>query len=135
MAKTREELLQARAARDEAATAAREAHDFLVLELEDRFSTELGKRGVAFEIANEENSGDAGPIVVKRGEAAAFKAYQSKDGASLEDTFAFVSPAVVYPDKPAWNAISMTAPALVYRACAALLQLYGSSRENFKVKP
>jgi hypothetical protein len=132
--KTREELLAARAQRQEEAAAVKETHELLLLELEDRFCMQLGKIGVAWAFANEDNSGEAGPIVVKLGETAAFKAFQAKDGASLENTFTFVSSAVVYPEKAVWNALALSRPALVYRACAALMKLFGTSKESFQAK-
>jgi len=135
MAKTREELLAARAARQEAAQAEKEKHDDLVLELEDRFCNELGARGAAFEIVNEDNTCGEGPIVVKLGDPTAHKLWQSKAGASPEDAFAYVSPSVVYPEKTQWNALAVRRPQLLLRATAALTKLFGFSEEALKGKP
>jgi len=133
--KTREELLAARAAREAQAAKDDEAHELLVLELEDRFSSELGKRGVAFEIANEDNAAGAGPIVVKPAEPVTFKAFQAKSGATLEDTLAFVTPSVVYPSREIWTALAVQRQSLLYRAAAALMTLHGASKETFRQKP
>jgi hypothetical protein len=127
MAARRERLLRARAEREEAARSEREAHELVVLELEDRFSSELGKRGSAFELVNEENSCGEGPIVVKAGDTVAHKAWMAKAGATIEDQFAYAVPWVIYPERELASALFLRRPQLLSRVVIALNQLYGQS--------
>jgi hypothetical protein len=132
--KTKEELLAARAEREAEAAKVQDAHETLILELEDRYSTTLGKRGVAFEIANEANMAEAGPIVVKLGEPVAHKTWMSKSPGTPEDMFAYVKPAVVFPDGNAFNELALSRAGILQEACAALMQLHGVNLENFRKK-
>lgn len=122
-------LLAAKALRAEAAAAAKQAHEDLCLELEDRFCTELGPRGQAWELANEDNTCGEGPICVKLGDPVAHKLWVSKPGAAPEDQLAYVGPAVIYPDRARFNEIAYRRPQLLGRAVQALTNLYGFSRE------
>jgi hypothetical protein len=119
-------LLQARAERQKKLADEDEAHADLVLELDDKYSTELGPRGRAFEIVNEDNSGGEGPIVVKMAEATAHKQYMaSPTPTPLEDQFKYVRPSVLYPDGTVFADLGVRRPILVQRCCRALEHLAG----------
>jgi hypothetical protein len=133
MSKTIEELLAARAAREAEAALALEAHKRLVLELEDKFCTELGKRGEAWELVNEDNTNGEGPICVKLGDPTAHKLWQSKPS-TPEDQFTYVSPSVIYPDRARFNEIAVRRPQLLSRCTAAMTRLFGFSDEVLKGK-
>jgi hypothetical protein len=120
-------LTKAREERDEAARLAALAHQALCLELDDRFSRELGPRGQAWELVNEDNTNGEGPIVVKLGDPVAHKLWQSKPGAAPEDAFRYVEPSVVYPAKDVFTAIVNRRPQLLLRATAAVTALFGFS--------
>lgn len=65
-------------------------------------------------------------VIVKRAHAAAFKAFQDKDGAKLDDIEALVEPCVVYPDRPTFSRLHMgDQPGVLLRACEAVLYLGG----------
>ena len=121
-------LLAERAKREQEAAAVKEAHELLVLELESRFCAELGPRGQAWEMANEDNTCGEGPICVKLGDPVAHKLWVSKQGSAPEDQFAYVSPAVIYPEKARFNEIAVRRPQLLGRAVQALTNLYGFSQ-------
>jgi hypothetical protein len=133
--KTIEDLLAARAEREARAEAVKAAHERLLLELDDRFSTDLGPREVAWDWINEENTAEVGPICLKLAEPVTFKAFQSKTGATYEDAMAFVTPNVVYPTKDTWTAVAVQRQALVFRAAGALMSLAGVHKETFRKKP
>lgn len=128
---TRAKLLAARAERAAAAERAKLAHDDLCLSLDDRYSSELGKRGEAWEMANEENSCGEGPIVVKLGDPVAYKMWSAKPGAAPEDMFAFVRPMVVYPEGAVFASLAVRRPELLGRALIACLQLFGQNKAVF----
>lgn len=143
--KTREELRAARAERRAKFAAALEAHEDLCDELEDRFETQLGRRGVAWDMINDGKDLDEtgqpyeavpewGPIAVKLGEPVTFKSFQSKSGAAIEDCGAFVLPAVIYPSKEVWNGLATERGALVFRLTKALMGLHGVKKESFRTK-
>src|ERR1700741_3893605 len=134
MAKTKEELLAARAEREKAAAVEKEKHDLLVLELEDKYCTELGPRGAAFDIVNEDNTNGEGPIVVKLGDPTAHKVWQSKPGSGPEEAFAYVAPSVLYPSGERFNELAHRRPQLVLPATPALTKLFGFSEEALKGK-
>lgn len=121
----KEELLAARAEREKALEAEREAHELLVLELENKHATEMGPRGRAFEIANEDNACGEGPIVVKPADAAAIKLWRSKDGNAPEDAFMMARPSVVYPDPQKFAELTARRPHLLDRTVSAILKLSG----------
>jgi hypothetical protein len=122
-------LLEARAERETKATLAKKAHEDLCLELDDRFSSELGVRGRDWEMVNEsENSNGEGPIVLKLGDPVAHKLWLSRPGSSPEDSFAYVKPMVVYPDGPAFAALAVRRPILLLRCVIAVSELFGQNR-------
>lgn len=118
-------LLAARALRESKLAEEREAHDMLVLELEDKYATELGPRGRAFEIVNEDNSCGEGPIVVRPADAVAIKLWRSKDGNAPEDALMMVRPSVLYPEGPRFADITHRRPHLIDRTVTAILKLSG----------
>jgi hypothetical protein len=124
----RAELLAAKAKRAQAAAEADEAHKDLCLELEEKFCTELGPRGQAWEMANEDNTCGEGPICVKLGDPTAHKLWTSKPGAAPEDQYAYVAPSVIYPERARFNEIAMRRPQLLGRAVQALTNLFGFSQ-------
>lgn len=124
----RTELLAAKAEREAVAAVAVERHQDAILELEERFSRELGARGNAYEIVNEDNDCGVGPIVVKRAEDLAMKQWEAKEGDTPEDRFLLVRPCVVYPEAGEFVRIATDRSKLVLRCCAAILALAGAKR-------
>jgi hypothetical protein len=133
-AKQREELHAARSLREAKLQEEQQAHEDLVLELEDRYSRELGVRGRSFQIANEENACGEGPIVVKPADAASIKRWKMKEGNAPEDAFALASPCVLYPEGPRFIEIQNRRPQLLEATVAAILQLAGVSQKVFQGK-
>lgn len=73
----------------------RKARDAQALELEAKFETELGPRGVKFDLLTTE----LGIFVVKLGDFVAHKRFNSKGkDVSEEDVFALIMPSIVHPD-------------------------------------
>jgi len=125
----RAELLAARADREAKSQELKQAHADLCLELDAKYSSELGKRGRDWEMVNEvENSCDEGPIVVKMGDPVHHKLWQSKPGASPEDSFAYVKFMVVHPEPAAFAVIAVRRPELLLRVVIACNQLFGQNR-------
>lgn len=128
---TKEELLAKRADREAKLAQEAEAHEMLCLELEDKWSAELGLRGRAFEIVNEENVAGVGPIVVKLPTLAAQKAYQRSDAKdSPEVAQIYVKPCVVYPAPDVLSGILNDRHQLCLRCCLALTRLAGYYDED-----
>jgi len=122
----RKQLLEARETRAQARKDAEQAHADLLLELEDRFETQLGPRGNAYEIVNEDNSCGEGPIVVKPADAVAMKLWKSKDGNTPEDALTLVRPCVVYPEAAQFAAmVSGNRSELLWRTLNAIVKLAG----------
>jgi hypothetical protein len=127
----RDELLRKRAEREAAAAKADEAHRDLVLALEDKYITELGPRGVSFEIVNEENSGAEGPIVLKLPEATAVKAYMaSATPTPMEDLFKYVKPSVLYPEATVFASLAVRRQLLLSRCVRALNDMAGGQARS-----
>jgi hypothetical protein len=122
------ELLAAKAERDGAAVEEAKAHAMLLLELEAKFSAELGRRGQAFEIVNEDNDLGIGPIVVKPPEELAVKRWDMKPDETPEDRAMLVTPCVVYPDN--FSAVTRGRPLIVKRCAVAVLNLAGLGQKT-----
>ena len=119
-----EELRAAKAARDSQKKAEADARELACLELEEKFTKELGPRGTQFEIIDTPE----GPIVVRLGEAVLFKRMRDKPGeANSEDLQNFVSPCVVHPDKAAFSAMIEKRFGVLMRCSAALITLYSGA--------
>lgn len=125
--KTIEELRAARTEREEQAKTAAEAHERLCLELEERFITELGPRGSAFEIVNESNTNAEGPIVLKKPDFGTYKLWKTKPD-TPEDNLAFVRPTIVYPEAAAFEALAGRRGLMIDRVLKAALALIGSEQ-------
>lgn len=123
LAKKKEALLEAKARRESARAEKLEAIEVLVLELEEKFSEELGDRGVHFEIVDLSDLLEE-PIVLKLGEPVSWKKFTaSKMGEG--DVFDFVSPSVVYPKPDKFTAIVGARPHIGIRCAEALSLLFG----------
>jgi hypothetical protein len=122
---TKAKLLEARAEREAALAEQHEAHENLVLELEDKYAASLGFRGRAFEIANEDNTCGEGPIVVKPADAVAIKLWRSKEGNAPEDALTLARTCVLYPEAAKFADITHRRPHLLDRTVTAILKLSG----------
>lgn len=100
------------------------------LELEAKFRTELGKKGVDFAIVDASAYGE-GFIVVKLGADLAFRKYvdavhtASPGAPNSADVFAFVAPSVVHPSPDEFAAMVRKRGRLSGRAADALASLHG----------
>lgn len=135
---TKEELLAKRAAREAKLAEEQEAHELLCLELEDRYCTELGVRGRAWQMVNEENDCGVGPIVLKPASLVAQKSYMQNDARGTPEVAgAFVLPCVVYPPaetaKAAFNDPASPRLQLLLR-CALVLQMLAGYRDEDAAK-
>lgn len=118
--KSKAELLAAREERQRAEAERREAHDLEVLELEDRFATELGRRGVDFEIVEE---GLETPIVVKRAIGVVFTKWRSEP-ASAQSTTEFIEASLMHPTKEEFHAMAKDFPPIRDRVESAIAALF-----------
>jgi hypothetical protein len=125
---TKDELLAKKAERAAKLAEEKEAHELLCLELEDKYSTELGVRGRAFEIVNEDNSLGVGPIVVKTPTLLAQKIYMQSDAKTTPEVAGqYVCPCVVYPAELAVRQIFAARHQMCLRCAIALTALSGYS--------
>ncbi len=118
-----------KATREAAQTETREAAEIECLELESKFSSELGKLGVDFAMVFDPDLGSDGIIVVKLGSDLAFRRFVdatvSASGlASSADMYEFVAPAVVHPTQEQYAALVRARGGLANRACDALSSLH-----------
>ena len=137
MKKTKAELLEARAKREDEAKKRAEAHELLCLELEERFCTELGPMGDVWQLVNTDNAGGVGPICVKKPSPLADKVFQSrlsKGDVGPEDYCEYVAGGIVYPTITTWNPIAGEMPQLVRRVAAAITALFGYGEEKLRGK-
>jgi hypothetical protein len=134
VADRRAELLKRREVREQLAALRKADLELQCLELEELWTQKLGARGVEFEIVNEENDCDEGPIVLKRGEVVRYKAFMAKPGAVYEDQFSYVVDSVVYPERAAFTAIVGRRPELLARCTIVLHRLFGFSDAEIKKK-
>jgi hypothetical protein len=125
-----ERLAEARAAkadREAAAQLAAEARELLVLDLEARFSAELGPAGQAFEVLEFRQIDKvvalkrAAAVVVKRFDAAATK----KTGQGDADAMEYVLPSVLHPSREEFRSWSGDHQAIVWECAAALRRMEG----------
>jgi hypothetical protein len=131
----RQELLAKREARNLEATDRQRAHELACLELEDRFVAQLGVRGVEWELVNEDNACEEGPIVLKRATALKHKIWSSKPGATPEDIWAYVKDSILYPAGPEAAAmLTDRRPELLGRCAAALIKLAGFTDQALRGK-
>ena len=122
-------LRDAKATREAAQAATREASEIEVLELEEKFSTELGKLGVDFAMVHDPDMGSDGIIVVKLGSDLAFRKFvdatvASEGLANAAEMYAFTAPAVVHPSREKYTEIVRARSGLANRTCDALSSLY-----------
>lgn len=133
-AQRRQELLTARAERAQAEESAREALADQVLELEAKYVEELGPRGQAFEIANEDGACGEGPIVVKPAEVQNWKAWTLKPGAAPEDAFTLVKSCLLFPTPTELGMLYARRPELLSKALAAVAKLAGAQESVWRGK-
>lgn len=70
-------------------------------------------------------------VILKRPHAAAFKAFQDKEGAKLDDIEALVKPCVVYPEAAVFDRLVTTEqPAVLVRCAEAVCYLAGARRST-----
>ncbi len=118
-----------KATREAAQTETREAAEIECLELESKFSSELGKLGVDFAMVFDPDLGSDGIIVVKLGSDLAFRRFvdATVSASGLADASAmyeFVAPAVVHPTQEQYAALVRARGGLANRACDALSSLH-----------
>jgi hypothetical protein len=135
---TKEELLAKRAAREAKLAVEQEAHELLCLELEDKYSTELGVRGRSWQMVNEQNDNGVGPIILKPAALVFQKSYmQNEARATPEVAGQFVLPCVIYPPAEAAKTIfhDPAAPRLqLLLRCALALQALSGYRDEDAAK-
>jgi hypothetical protein len=122
-------LRQEKAERDRVWQAKKDAAELQGLELEARFSAELGRMGVDFAMVDATDY-EEGFIVVKLGEDLLFRKYvdavASVEGmVDAADLYNFVAPNVVYPDQATYTQIVRRRGFLANRCADALSALHG----------
>ena len=122
-------LREAKAARDQAVEAQKQAREIELLELEERFERELGQKGRAWGIVEVPES----PIVLKTPELVTFKRYQAANEgdktAGVEEQAMYVAPSVVFPDRAVFAQITAARPGVLVR-CAGVLNSLALGREE-----
>lgn len=108
------------------------------LELEERFTKELGRAGVAFAMVDATEQ-EEGFIVVKPGTDLSFRAYidavTTAEGAPDAATIhAFVAPCVVHPSPEAFADLSRRKGFLGFRCAEALSSLHGTRKKRLEGK-
>lgn len=79
-----------------------------------------------FAVVRSVGAKDFDVVVLKRAHAAAFKAFQDKDGFKLEDVEELVTPCVEYPSKDAFDRLhTHDAPMVLTRCAEAVAYLAG----------
>lgn len=116
-----EDLRAKRAKRESEREAEAQARELQELELEDKYSTDLGPRGKAFEMVVTEH----GIVVVKLGDAATYKRYMASDKDAAESIHQFVAPNVVFPSREEYGRLTVERPFVGVKCAGALLSLYG----------
>ncbi|HLK38685.1 MAG TPA: hypothetical protein VKU41_18105 [Polyangiaceae bacterium] len=122
-AKRKAELLREKAEREKQTQAEAEDHEMLCLELEAKYTSELGSRGVFFEIVNEENSLGVGPIVVKGADDVALKSWELNEE-TPETRAKLATACVVHPAN--FTEVTRNRPILVKRCVLAIIALAGA---------
>jgi hypothetical protein len=125
LAKLEEEKAKREAKREEKA----KLRKLEALQLEAKYSEELGEKGVKFDI----HSTDVGNFVLKLAEFISHKRFNAKSGNGLaeEDVFAFVVPSVVFPDRDTTTRLFREHVQIAWR-CAALLQAMSAAEGDAK---
>lgn len=116
----------AKIAADRAAKAAED--ETVLLELEVKYTGELGARGAFFEILDL-TSLAAGFVVVKRGDSVVHKRFHGSKRED-QDIEAYVLPNVVYPTTDEFRAIANALPNVLGRAAMAVDRLYGAKNAD-----
>lgn len=123
-------LREEKAKRDRAWSDKQAEAEIRGLELEAKYSAELGRAGVDFAIVDATEHGE-GFIVVKLGEDLLFRKYldvvaSTESGlADPAELHNFVSPSLVYPDQATYASIVRRRGFLANRAADALAALHG----------
>lgn len=94
------------------------------LELELKYESELGPRGVFFEVVDTIE----GPVVIKLGEAILHKRF-SESKVTPTDVHDYVTPCVVHPSREEYLQLVDRRPAIEMRCATALAALYGAKRQ------
>lgn len=124
--------------RDEAYAVADEAAQLEGLELEARFTEELGRPGVAFAMVDATGQ-EEGFIVVKLGSDLAFRKYvdavsNAEGSVDAAELYAFVGPCVVHPSQEQYAEIVRRKGFLANRAAEALASLHGTRKKKLEGK-
>ena len=113
------------------------AREVELLELVERFETQLGKRGRAFEVIEDDGHGE-GPIVVKLGDSVLQQAFeaavQKSETLGPAEMHNYVAPCVAYPSAEKAAEIFNRRPLLRSRCANAIANLFGAKRGNEKGK-
>jgi hypothetical protein len=121
------ELLQRRAAREDAAAKAREARALEALELEDKFASEGKEPGVDFEVVTT----TVGNFVVGNPDFIVAKQYLDKKTQTIEDTVRFVTPCILHPNRAEMGTVFQAHGGVAWHLAAACLRMHhGSEREQ-----
>jgi hypothetical protein len=113
------EAAQALKLRREAQSQERELE---ALKLEAKYETELGARGVKFDIV----SNALGSVVVRLGDSVAYKRFLKVPDTERteEDAAALVTPYVVYPTRAEYLSMATSHGGVHWQCALAMLQLY-----------
>ena len=118
-----------KAARDVAIEGERQLAELQGLELEERFTKELGgRRGVAFMIVDASDLGE-GHVVIKLGEDVLWNTFKASK-MNVVDTDSFVCSCVVHPTVDAYRSIVKRRAFIGDRCASALATLYGVKAET-----
>lgn len=123
VAARRAELIAKEEARQKDREAARQKAELELLEIVDKYETEIGPRGQRFQVIDATALGE-GLIVLKLGEEVLWKRYTASKMTDA-DTFDFVFPCVVHPAKELFAEIVSRRGAIAGRCAKALGELYG----------
>jgi len=124
MTSSLEELRARKVARDEARAKAAEALEVEALTLEEKYESELGPRGVVFDVLTT----DVGNFVIKRPEFIVAKRFMAADKRGDEEVAAFVGPCIVFPAPEVFRATVLLHGGIAWRLANVALELYEARR-------
>lgn len=115
----------------------REAFELRELELDARFSAELGRRGTDWVMVSDDRFNAV--VVLKRGADLAFRAFcdaaTTADGApAAADLFAFAAPCVVYPSQEEFAELVRARGFISNRCADAVLSLHALRQKKMEGK-
>lgn len=128
----RAEMLARKAEREKAQAEEDERHADLLLELEDRFEAELGRKGREYAIVDLSDVGE-GAVVVKRPEPAHMRTFKNSKMREA-DHYDLVKACLVHPDFEAFKSIAGRRDFVAVRCATAAAKLHGLKLEEDRGK-